>query len=48
MTGETMTQCASCGFRAPSGAEAWDSVQHPPLGEMTQCPECGSTDTRQL
>ena len=45
---ETMTQCAACGFRAPSGADEWGSVQHPPLGEMTQCPECGSTDTRQL
>ena len=48
MSATTMTQCLECGFEAPSGADVWDSVQHPPLGEMTQCPECGSTDTRHL
>ena len=25
--------------------DAWGTIQHPPLGELTQCPECGSTDT---
>ncbi|MCQ4333157.1 anaerobic ribonucleoside-triphosphate reductase [Natronomonas sp. F2-12] len=48
MATETMSRCLACGFEAPAGADAWSSVQHPPLGEMTQCPECGSTETRQL
>jgi DNA-directed RNA polymerase subunit RPC12/RpoP len=38
-------RCRRCGFEAPSDAEGWGSVHHPPLGELTQCPECGSTDT---
>jgi DNA-directed RNA polymerase subunit RPC12/RpoP len=48
MSAETVTRCLACGFEAPPGDEVWESVQHPPLGELTQCPECGSTDTRQL
>lgn len=41
----TKYRCLECGFEAPPGDDAWESVQHPPLGELTQCPECGSTNT---
>ncbi|MFO7925681.1 MAG: hypothetical protein ACQET5_00155 [Halobacteriota archaeon] len=41
-------RCRRCGFEAPPDAGAWGSVYHPPLGELTQCPECGSTDTVSL
>jgi predicted RNA-binding Zn-ribbon protein involved in translation (DUF1610 family) len=37
-------RCNGCGYEAPAGDEAWESADHPPLGTMTQCPECGSTD----
>lgn len=37
-------QCIECGFEAPAGGDAWDAVDHPPLGTVTRCPECGSTD----
>ena len=36
--------CFDCGFEAASESEAWDEVEHPPIGTLTQCPECGSTD----
>jgi DNA-directed RNA polymerase subunit RPC12/RpoP len=36
-------RCTNCGFEAPSGDD-WDRVDHPPIGTLTQCPECGSTD----
>ncbi|CAI50567.1 small CPxCG-related zinc finger protein [Natronomonas pharaonis DSM 2160] len=45
MSVSTTHRCRSCGFEAPPDADAWGNVQHPPLGELTQCPECGSTDT---
>ncbi|WP_170964448.1 hypothetical protein [Natronomonas salsuginis] len=45
MGGSEIHRCRRCGFEAPSDAEGWGSVHHPPLGELTQCPECGSTDT---
>jgi predicted RNA-binding Zn-ribbon protein involved in translation (DUF1610 family) len=44
MSVSTTTRCLECGFEAPSGADEWGSVEHPPLGTMTQCPECGSTN----
>lgn len=44
VTAETV-QCVSCGFKAASDDEAWKRIDHPPLGSMTQCPECGSTNT---
>ena len=34
--------CLNCGFEARPGE--WDSVDAPPLGQMTQCPECKSTN----
>lgn len=37
-------KCFDCGFEAPAGGEAWATVDHPPLGTIMQCPECGSTD----
>ena len=40
--GSTRLTCQQCGFTAPVG-DAWDEVDHPPLGTLTQCPECGST-----
>ncbi len=41
-----VTRCFGCGFEAPDGSDAWATVNHPPLGTLTQCPECGSTDIR--
>ncbi|MGM0591346.1 MAG: hypothetical protein ACQETI_06915 [Halobacteriota archaeon] len=38
------SRCRNCGFTAASGADEWKEVMSPPLGTMTQCPECGSTD----
>lgn len=36
--------CFGCGFEAPAGGEAWETAEHPPLGTVVRCPECGSTD----
>jgi predicted RNA-binding Zn-ribbon protein involved in translation (DUF1610 family) len=36
--------CVNCGFEARADDETWITVDHPPLGELTRCPECGSTD----
>ena len=36
-------KCLQCGFEAPRGND-WGAADHPTLGSMTQCPECGSTD----
>ncbi|MFQ3318315.1 MAG: putative nucleic-acid-binding Zn-ribbon protein [Natronomonas sp.] len=46
MSAESMTQCLECGYEAQQGSEEWGTVEHPPLGELTQCPKCGSTKTR--
>jgi predicted Zn-ribbon and HTH transcriptional regulator len=43
----TTHRCLQCGFESPD-ADAWDRVDHPPLGTLTQCPDCGSTDTTTL
>lgn len=43
----TTHRCLQCGFESPD-ADAWDRVDHPPLGTLKQCPECGSTDTTSL
>lgn len=48
MSVESIHRCLKCGFEAPTGGEEWNTVDHPPLGELTQCPECGSTNTRTL
>lgn len=37
-------KCSACGFEAPTGGSDWGRADHPPLGTVTQCPECGSTD----
>lgn len=39
-----MSRCQRCGFSAESGGSEWNTVESPPIGELTQCPECGSTD----
>ncbi len=44
----TVQRCLECGFEAPPGSDAWSRVEHPPLGTLTQCPECGSTNTHTL
>jgi len=46
MPGETttLTTCTNCGFEASAGSDEWGSVDHPSLGTLAQCPECGSTD----
>lgn len=36
-------KCLKCGFEAPAG-DAWNRVVAPPLGVVTQCPECSSTN----
>ena len=38
------SQCLTCGFQAESGGDEWLSVDVPKLGQLTQCPECESTD----
>jgi predicted RNA-binding Zn-ribbon protein involved in translation (DUF1610 family) len=45
MSATTTQRCLECGFEAPAGDDAWKRVEHPPLGELAQCPECGSTNT---
>jgi len=37
-------KCIGCGYTAPAGSDEWARASHPPLGTVTQCPECGSTD----
>lgn len=37
-------RCLPCGFEAAAGSDDWDTTDHPPLGTMTRCPECGSTN----
>ncbi len=36
--------CRSCGYVASLGSETWGSVTHSTLSNLTNCPECGSTD----
>lgn len=38
------SRCRNCGFEAPGGDDAWVRIDVPKLGQMTQCPECESTD----
>lgn len=37
-------RCLNCGFEAPADGDDWDHVDHPPMGTLTQCPNCGSTN----
>lgn len=42
---QAITQsCVNCGYRAPAGSDDWDRADHPSLGSLTRCPECGSTN----
>lgn len=43
-TAAPQLKCINCGFQAPTGSDEWETATHPPLGTMTQCPECGSTN----
>lgn len=43
-TAPNLSKCLNCGFDAPAGGPEWDHVVSPPLGRMTRCPECGSTN----
>ncbi len=36
-------RCDGCGFEAERGSQEWASVDHPSLGSLTACPDCGST-----
>jgi predicted RNA-binding Zn-ribbon protein involved in translation (DUF1610 family) len=44
----TRTKCLKCGFETPGDTGNWAKVELPSLGSVTQCPECGSTNTTQL
>ncbi|MGM0605618.1 MAG: hypothetical protein ACQETB_08095 [Halobacteriota archaeon] len=46
-TDTSIVQCLNCGFESPAG-KRWERVTHPPLGELTQCPECGSTNVHSV
>lgn len=41
-------RCHGCQFEAPATDDQWSKVTHPPLGTLTQCPTCGSTDVRNV
>jgi predicted RNA-binding Zn-ribbon protein involved in translation (DUF1610 family) len=36
--------CTGCGFEAAADSDDWETADHPSLGTLTRCPECGSTD----
>lgn len=40
-------RCHGCGYETTGDGE-WGEVDHPPLGTLTQCPKCGSTDVGHL
>ena len=44
MAAATQLRCHECGRTAPR--DDWDSATHPTLGDMTQCPGCGSTNVQ--
>jgi DNA-directed RNA polymerase subunit RPC12/RpoP len=44
----TEIQCLNCGFEASANSDQWETTDHPPVGTLTQCPECSSTDTSRL
>ncbi len=39
---EQVSHCTNCGFETDDPS-AWDRVDTPAFGELTRCPECGST-----
>jgi predicted Zn-ribbon and HTH transcriptional regulator len=44
VTMSTMPRCLNCGYEAALDEGGWNSVEAPPLGNLTQCPECNSTN----
>lgn len=40
----TQARCDNCGYEAPDGSDAWESTELSPLGTLTRCPDCGSTN----
>jgi hypothetical protein len=44
MADNTTALCPSCGFETTS-SDGWETVDAPPLGALTQCSECRSTDS---
>lgn len=44
----TRSRCMPCGFEAPFDSERWTVADHPSLGTLTACPECGSTNVVSL
>lgn len=40
----TRTKCLNCGFETAAESDRWLSVEYSPLGTLTQCPECESTN----
>jgi len=47
-TSATPVRCAECGFEAEADSGTWTAVDHPPLGTLTQCPECEGTNVVRL
>lgn len=41
-------RCLNCGFEASVNSDEWKTTEHPPLGTLTQCPNCSSTNTSRL
>lgn len=37
-------KCLNCGTETATETEQWPSIDYSPLGTLTQCPECGSTN----
>ena len=48
MTNRDMTTCLKCGFEASTDSDEWDEGQHIAIGQIPQCPACGSTTTTAL
>lgn len=44
ITVTSMPRCLNCGFEAPLDGGEWNSAEVPPLGDLTRCPDCGSTN----
>lgn len=44
MADEPRLRCTPCGFESAVSSGQWQSADHPPLGTVTRCPECGSTN----
>lgn len=47
-TGAHSRRCHGCQFQADPSGDQWSTVSHPTAGTVTQCPECGSTDIRNV